>query len=238
MADLALAAGFTGAAQYSGWQARQTAASILTSGNAGRLPGPSGFPTRADYASALKGQGSLASRLGFSDPAKMVSNHPFSSNAASTKALQAGAAKATAVSPPKALGGVLAAVDPLVHGIAEGRASSGDGYDKFFAGLTGAVKRADNVVVSWGAGVAAAAGMTVLSGGTAVAAAPVAGVAAGTGVGMMYEGWVLDVAWNGFIERTLGQAEPYLASGSRYVGSGIGRAADWAISVGSSAFSR
>lgn len=232
------AAGFTGAAQYSGWQARQAAASILTSGNAGRLPGPPGFPTRADYASALKGPSLLAARLALADPANMVSNHPFSSNAASTKALQAGATKATAVSPPKALGGVLAAVDPLVHGIAEGRASSGDGYDKFFAGLTGAVKRADNVAVSWGAGAFAAVVTTGLSGGTAAPAAPVVGVAAGTGAGVWYGKRQANIKFDGFIERTLGQAEPYLASGSRYVGSGIGRAADWAISVGASAFSR
>jgi hypothetical protein len=168
----------------------------------------------------------------------MVSNHPFSSNAASTKALQAGAAKATAVSPPKALVGALAAVDPLVHGIAEGRAASGDGYDRFFAGFTGAMKRADNVAFSWLAGVVAAAGMTFFSGGTAAAAAPVVGVAAGTGAGLWYDKRQENIEFDNAIEGTLGQWEPYLASGSRFVGSGIGRAADWVISVGSSAFSR
>ncbi|MBD1206730.1 MAG: hypothetical protein H9533_21720 [Rhodobacteraceae bacterium] len=168
----------------------------------------------------------------------MVSNHPFSSNAASTKALQAGAAKATAVSPPKAIGGVLMAVDPLVHGIAEGRASSGDAYDRFFAGLTGALKRADNVAVSWGVGLGIGLLTAGVSGGTAAAAAPVVGAAAGTGAGMMYEDLSLNRKIDNAIEGTLGQWEPYLASGSRFVGSGIGRAADWVISVGSSAFNR
>ena len=71
-----------------------------------------------------------------------------------------------------------------------------------------------------------------------VSAAPVVGAAAGTGFGTIYE----DLSWNrtvdNAIEGTLGQWEPYLASGSRFVGSGIGRAADWVISVGSSAFNR
>jgi hypothetical protein len=119
-----------------------------------------------------------------------------------------------------------------------GSAASGDGYDRFAAGVTGAAKRADNILLARGTGLVAGGLTAVFSGGTAAVAAPMAGAAVGTGVAMRYNTSNSDRAVDGFVGETLGRAEPYLASGSRYVGSALSSASDWAYSTAVSAFGK
>lgn len=216
-----------GLAFRQGFLARQTAADILMRGNAGNLPGPAGFATRLEYATTLRGGFGNVS-LSFSNPATMVGQHPFGPTAASTLALQAGANRAATLTPPRALGGALNAVDPLVHGYVAGRNAQGDGYDRFFAGLTGAVRRVDNVGVSVGAGVVAAGAVTAGTGGAGGVAAPAVGVGAGIAAGAAYENSRINRFVDSVVDNTLGRAEPYLASGARTVGNAIGGVFSWA----------
>jgi hypothetical protein len=115
--------------------------------------------------------------------------------------------------------------------------AQGDSYDRFFAGVTGAARRVDNVVLAFGVGAGAAFLTTAAGVGTTAPVAPAAGVVAGVAAGQAYEGTRLDRAVNWAVDNTLGRAAPYLASATRSTVSGVSSGLGWVASQGRNLFS-
>ena len=191
---------------------RQTAANILTAGNADRLPAP-GFTNRAGLANTLTDPRMNASTA--------LDATPFSANARSTQVLD------STLNQTNALGrfsGVVGTVAGPAMGMYEGYVDAPEDAttgERVANALGGGIKEVDDGIVSGGAGAVAASltvtggvaissgGVTLPAGAAVVASAPVVATGASIAASNRYDGSPLDTSFDNWVDNTL---EPAVAS--------------------------